>query len=358
MLTTLIVVMTVALVVVAGLVALRLAMHSPKIYRGPALDPYELALLAGGRFRVVNTALASLATRGALRASRDGRLTVADPGQERSPDLPAAGWSPHPPEAEVAGRPPDPPAAEWSPHPLEAEWSPHPLEAEILALLGAGRDGPPVWEVKAALVHGPAVAALIGRLEELGLADTGDGARAEPTRLGQAALAHYRLRHREEVSLPPRARDHISREEIELSGIALYGLGRMKDRRLASLLSTSGTPPPSAPPGRDPPAPPSPDVPPPSGPSGRSGACGPSGSSDVPPPSGPSGPSGRSGACGPSGSSDVPPPSGPSGPSGRSGACGPSGSSDVPPPSGTLGLSDACGPSGSSDGGGRDGGGR
>ncbi|MER5320810.1 TIGR04222 domain-containing membrane protein [Streptosporangium roseum] len=281
MLTTLIVVMTVALVMVAGLVALRLAMHSPKIYRGPALDPYELALLAGGRFRVVNTALASLATRGALRASRDGRLTLADPGQERPS---------RPPEAEVA---------EWSPSPPADEWPLHPLEAEILALLGAGRDGPPVWEVKAALVHGPAVAALIGRLEELGLTDTGDGARAEPTRLGQAALAHYRLRHREEVSLPPRARDHISREEIELSGIALYGLGRMKDRRLASLLSTSGTPP-SAPPGREPPAPPSPDVPPPSGPSGRAGACGPSGSPDVPPPSGPSG---LPDACGPSGSS-------------------------------------------------------
>ncbi|MER5419953.1 TIGR04222 domain-containing membrane protein [Streptosporangium roseum] len=295
MLTTLIVVMTVALVMVAGLVALRLAMHSPKIYRGPALDPYELALLAGGRFRVANTALASLATRGALRASPDGRLTLADPGQERSP---------RPPEAEVAERSPRPPeaeVAERSPRPPEAGWSPHPLEAEILALLGAGRDDPPVWEVKAALVHGPAVAALIGRLEELGLADTGDGARAEPTRLGQAALAHYRLRHREEVSLPPRARDHISREEIELSGIALYGLGRMKDRRLASLLSTSGTPPPSAPPGREPPAPPSPDVPSPSGPLGRVGACGPSGSPDVPPPSGPPG---RSDACGPSGSPD------------------------------------------------------
>ncbi|SFK35938.1 TIGR04222 domain-containing protein [Streptosporangium canum] len=238
MLTTLIVVMTVVLVTVAGLVALRLAMHSPKIYRGPALAPYELAQLAGGRFRVANTALASLAARGALRASRDGRLTLAGPGPERSPA---------PPDAGVPER------------------SPHPLEAEILALLGAGGDGSPVWEVKAAVVHGPAVAALIGRLEELGLADTGDGARAEPTRLGQAALAHYRLRHREEGALPPRARDHTSGEEYELAGVALYGLGRMKDRRLASLLSLSGTLPPSAPSGREPPAPPPPDVPAPSG---------------------------------------------------------------------------------------------
>lgn len=250
MLTTLIVVMTVVLVTVAGLVALRLAMHSPKIYRGPALAPYELAQLAGGRFRVANTALASLAARGALRASRDGRLTLAGPGPERSPA---------PPEAGVPER---------SSEPLEAgvpEWTPHPLEAEILALLGAGGDGSPVWEVKAAVVHGPAVAALIGRLEELGLADTGDGARAEPTRLGQAALAHYRLRHREEGALPPRARDHTSREEYELAGVALYGLGRMKDRRLASLLSLSGTLPPSAPSGREPPVPPPPDVPAPSG---------------------------------------------------------------------------------------------
>ncbi|MFD8559364.1 TIGR04222 domain-containing membrane protein [Streptosporangium canum] len=286
MLTTLIVVMTVALVMVAGLVALRLAMHSPKIYRGPALDPYELAQLAGGRFRAANTALASLAARRALRASRDGRLTLAGPGPERSPAPPEAGVperSPHPLEAEIREQPSEPSeagaagVAERSSGPLEAgvpEWTPHPLEAEILALLGAGCDGSPVWEVKAAVVHGPAVAALIGRLEELGLADTGDGVRAEPTRLGQAALAHYRLRHREEGSLPPRARDHTSREEYELAGVALYGLGRMKDRRLASLLSLSGTLRPSAPSGREPPAPPPPDVPDPSGASDGDGRGG------------------------------------------------------------------------------------
>lgn len=276
MLTTLIVVMTVALVTVAGLVALRLAMYSPKIYRGPALDPYELAQLAGGRFRVANTALASLAARGALRASRDGRLTLSDPGPERSPELPEAGVperSPHPLEAQIRERSSESLEAgvpERSSESLEAggvpEWTPHSLEAEIRALLGSGRDGSPVWEVKAAVVRGPAVAALIGRLEELGLAVTGDGARAEPTRLGQAALAHYRLRHREDGALPPRARDHTSREEYELAGIALYGLGRMEDRRLASLLSLSGTLPPSAPPGREPPAPP------PSGLSGPTGA--------------------------------------------------------------------------------------
>ncbi|MEV4250084.1 TIGR04222 domain-containing membrane protein [Streptosporangium canum] len=331
MLTTLIVVMTVALVTVAGLVALRLAMHSPKIYRGPALDPYELAQLAGGRFRVANTALASLAARGALRASRDGRLTLAVPGPERSPAPPEAGVpersphpletgvserSPHPLEAEIREQSPEPLEAgvpERSPVPLEAgvpEWTPHPLEAEVLALLGAGRDGSPVWEVKAAVVHGPAVAALIGRLEELGLADTGGGARAEPTRLGQAALVHYRLRHREEGSLPPRARDHTSREEYELAGVALYGLGRMKDRRLASLLSLSGTLPPSAPSGREPPAPPPPDVPGPSGPpdlSSPSDPSGPSSPSDVPVPSGPSDlsdPADPSGLSGPSGASD------------------------------------------------------
>ncbi|OUC97490.1 TIGR04222 domain-containing membrane protein, partial [Streptosporangium minutum] len=269
MLTTLIVVMTVALVTVAGLVALRLAMHSPKIYRGPALDPYELAQLAGGRFRVANTVLASLAARGALRASRDGRLTPAGPGPERSPEPLEAGIperSPHPLEAEIGEQPPEPLEAGVPERPPESlgaggvpERSPHPLEAEVLALLGAGSDGPPVWEVKAAVVRGPAVAALTGRLEELGLAVTGDGARAEPTRLGQAALAHYRLRHREEGALPPRTRDHTSREEYELAGVALYGLGRMKDRRLASLLSLSGTLPPSAPSGREPPAPPPPD---------------------------------------------------------------------------------------------------
>ncbi|MEV0423749.1 TIGR04222 domain-containing membrane protein [Streptosporangium canum] len=332
MLTTLIVVMTVVLVTVAGLVALRLAMHSPKIYRGPALAPYELAQLAGGRFRVANTALASLAARGALRASRDGRLTLAGPGPERSPAPPEAGVperSPHPLEAEIRGQQPEPSEAgvpERSSEPLEAgvpEWTPHPLEAEILALLGAGGDGSPVWEVKAAVVHGPAVAALIGRLEELGLADTGDGARAEPTRLGQAALAHYRLRHREEGALPPRARDHTSREEYELAGVALYGLGRMKDRRLASLLSLSGTLPPSAPSGREPPVPPPPDVPAPSGPP------------DPPSPSSLSSPSSPSSSSSPS---DVPAPSGP------------------PDLSGPSDLSDVPGPSGAPDGDGRGGG--
>ncbi|MDP9865066.1 MULTISPECIES: TIGR04222 domain-containing membrane protein [Streptosporangium] len=334
MLTTLIVVVTVALVTVAGLIALRLAMHSPKVYRGPAPDLYELSQLAGGRFRVANTALAALAARGALTARRDGRLIrvapppqgIADPEGTSGPEgvPPTAGTPPpgrisgpgrisdleaaSPPEGasapkRVSGPAGIPPPAETSspgrvsgpegtsglegtaapegtsdleaasaprrvsgpagiPPPAETS-SPgrisdpegtsglagasHPVEAEILALLGDRPGGLPVWEVKAAIVRGPAVTALIAHMEGLGLVEACGAARVEPTRLGQAALVHHRLRHREEASLPPRPRDHVSRAEFDLCGIALYGLGRASDRELAAVLSLSGTPAPPAP---------------------------------------------------------------------------------------------------------------
>ncbi|MFC7647733.1 TIGR04222 domain-containing membrane protein [Streptosporangium lutulentum] len=70
------IVVTVALLVVAGLIALRLAMRSPKGYRGPDLEPYELAQLAAGRFRVLNTVLASLAAEGRVRIPSTGHLTL------------------------------------------------------------------------------------------------------------------------------------------------------------------------------------------------------------------------------------------------------------------------------------------
>ncbi|MGV9775542.1 TIGR04222 domain-containing membrane protein [Streptosporangium sp. NPDC003464] len=310
MLTTLIVVVTVALVTVAGLIALRLAMHSPKVYRGPAPDLYELSQLAGGRFRVANTALAALAARGALTARRDGRLIraapppqgIADPegpppperisGPGRISDLEAAS----PPEGtsaprRVSGPAGIPPPAETSSpgrisgpegtSDLEGSsrlaGASHPVEAEILALLGDRPGGLPVWEVKAAVVRGPAVTALIAHMEGLGLVEACGAARVEPTRLGQAALVHHRLRHREEASLPPRPRDHVSRAEFDLCGIALYGLGRASDRELAAVLSLSGTPAPPASGGRIPPGAPaaSGDPPPPTGVRGPLSAPGP-----------------------------------------------------------------------------------
>jgi hypothetical protein len=123
----------------------------------------------------------------------------------------------------------------------------HPVEAEVLTLLEGRRDGLPVWEIKAALVQGAAVTALIARLEELGLVVTGDSRQVVPTRTGQAAVAHYRLRHREGRSLPPRSRDHVAADELNLFGVALYGLGQVADRELATVLSTSGTLPPPGP---------------------------------------------------------------------------------------------------------------
>jgi hypothetical protein len=208
MVAVLIVVVTVALLVVAGLIALRLAMHSPKSYVGPDLGPYELAQLAAGRFRVLNTALVSLAARKRVRIQLNGNLTLT-------------GTTP--------------------------TGSVHPVEAEVLALLEGRRDGLPVWEIKAALVQGAAVTALIARLEELRLVATGDSRQVAPTRIGQAAVAHYRLRHREGRSLPPRSRDHVATDELNLFGVALYGLGQVADRELATVLSMSGTLPPSSP---------------------------------------------------------------------------------------------------------------
>jgi hypothetical protein len=215
MVAVLIVVVTVALLMVAGLIALRLAMHAPRGYTGPDLGPYELALLAAGRFRVLNTALASLAADKRVRIPLTGILTLT-------------------------GATSTDPA-----HPAKVM---EPVEAEVLGLLEGRRDGLPVWEIKAALVQGAAVTALIARLEELGLVAAGDDSRqVVPTRAGQAALAHYRLRHREGRSLPPRSRDHVTVDASNLFGVALYGLGQVVDRELATVLSMSGVLPSSGP---------------------------------------------------------------------------------------------------------------
>ncbi|MFF5206693.1 TIGR04222 domain-containing membrane protein [Streptosporangium sp. NPDC000396] len=199
---TLITIAVVALLAVAGLIAVRLAMHSTKTYQGPELTAYELAELAAGRFRVLNTALASLSARKMIRIEPGGKLTRMT---------------------------------------VASEGTVHPVEADILALLETRRDGAMVWEVKAEVARGPAVAALIERLLELELVED-EVTRIVPTRLGQAALAHYRLRHREERTLPPRPRDHhTSEEEFNLCGVALYGLHQMADQEAAAVLSMSGT---------------------------------------------------------------------------------------------------------------------
>ncbi|GAA2861371.1 hypothetical protein GCM10010517_20020 [Streptosporangium fragile] len=203
-----IIVVTVALLVVTGLFALRLARHSTRSYEGPDLTPYDLAMLAGGRSRVLDTALAELVEGKAVRARRSGELTRVGTGPARSP---------------------------------------HPVAAGILALLEARPDGVPVWEVRREAAEGPATAELVTRLRELGLIDPPGSGRADPThpnRIGQTALAHYRLRHREDRSLPPRSRDRVATDALNLFGIALYGLHQMKDDDLCAVLSMGGPPPP------------------------------------------------------------------------------------------------------------------
>jgi uncharacterized membrane protein YgcG len=207
----LIIVVAVALLMVAGLIALRLATRSSKVYNGPDLTLYELARLAGGRYRVLNTALAALAAGEMIQARRDGMLTRTATASE-----------------EIV----------------------HPVEAEILALLEARQDGVMVWDVKAEVVlRGAGVAALAERLRELKMIEDED-LRMVPTRLGQAALAHYRLRHREEKILPSRSGDHLPGKESSLFGIALYGLHQMRDQEMAKVFTLSGAVPPP-PPGWD-----------------------------------------------------------------------------------------------------------
>ncbi|MGJ6961100.1 TIGR04222 domain-containing membrane protein [Streptosporangium sp. G11] len=201
-----IVVVGFALLVVAGAIALRLAAHPSRVYEGPELTPYELALLAGGRFRAVDTALASLVVGGTVRARRDGGLT------------------------QVSG---------------QVGVLTQPVETEILALLQGKGGGVPVWEIRDAVSRGPAVAVLIARLRDLGLIDAPGSGRADPThpnRAGKTALAHYRLRYREDRFLPPRAGDHLDRDELNILGVALHGLKRLKEGRLAATLSMSGPP--------------------------------------------------------------------------------------------------------------------
>ncbi|MBB2913418.1 putative membrane protein YgcG [Streptosporangium becharense] len=190
----------VALVAVTVLFALRLARHSTRAYDGPELTPYDLAMLAGGPPRVADTAMAALTEGKAARARRDGWLT-----RVRS----------------------------------EPTGSLHPVAQETLALIGARSGGMPVWELRREAAGTPAMAALAARLRDLGLIDPPGSGRADPThpnRTGQAALAHYRLRHREEKSLPARPRDHVAVDALNLFGIALYGLHQLGDEELRAVL--------------------------------------------------------------------------------------------------------------------------
>ncbi|MFI6508614.1 TIGR04222 domain-containing membrane protein [Streptosporangium sp. NPDC050855] len=191
----------VSLLAVAGLIAMRLAAHSSRVYEGPELTPYDLALLAGGPARLADTALVSLTTAGSVRARRDGRLS------------------------RVSGR---------------AERVDHPVEAEILAMVDREADGLPVWTIRGRVISGPAVEAQVARLRELGLIDPPGSGRADPThpnRAGQAALAHHRLRYRENRTLPPRPGERAVRDRPEVVDVALYGLSRVRDGRLSETLS-------------------------------------------------------------------------------------------------------------------------
>ncbi|MFF5111629.1 TIGR04222 domain-containing membrane protein [Streptosporangium sp. NPDC000509] len=196
---------------VVGLIALRLAMRPSRVYEGPELTPYELALLAGGRPRVAETVLASLTAVGAVRAQRDGRLT------------------------QVSG---------------QIGVLTQPVQTEVLEHLRGHAGGVPVWVVRNGVAQGTAVTMLIARLRDLGLIDAPGSGRADPTHLnraGKTALAHYRLRHREDRSLPPRAGEHIDHDELSILGVALHGLKQLEDGRLAEILSMEGPPPPRAP---------------------------------------------------------------------------------------------------------------
>ncbi|MEU4406590.1 TIGR04222 domain-containing membrane protein [Streptosporangium sp. NPDC023963] len=202
-----VVVVGVSLLVVAALIALRLAAHPSRVYEGPELTPYELALLAGGRSRVVDTALAALTAGGVLRARRDGRLTrVSD----------------------------------------QVGVLTQPVQTEILDQFKGRWDGVPVWGVRDRVAQGAAVTMLIARLRDLGLIDAPGSGRADPThpnRAGKTALAHYRLRHREDRSLPPRAGGHVDHDELNILGVALHGLQQWEEGRLATVLSMKGPPP-------------------------------------------------------------------------------------------------------------------
>ncbi|MER6832238.1 TIGR04222 domain-containing membrane protein [Streptosporangium sp. NPDC000563] len=205
-----VVVVGLALLGVAGLIALRLAVRPSRVYEGPELTPYELALLAGGRSRVADTALASLTAVGAVRARRDGWLT------------------------QVSG---------------QVGVLTQPAQTEVLDHLGGQAGGVPVWAIRNRVAQGAAVTMLIARLRDLGLIDAPGSGRADPThpnRAGKTALAHYRLRHREDRSLPPRAGDHVDHDELNILGVALHGLKQWEDGRLAGILSMEGPPPPPA----------------------------------------------------------------------------------------------------------------
>ncbi|WP_436761673.1 TIGR04222 domain-containing membrane protein [Streptosporangium sp. V21-05] len=205
-----VVVVVLALLAVAGLIALRLAVRPSRVYEGPELTPYELALLAGGRSRVVDTALASLTGGGVVRAQRGGWLT------------------------RVSG---------------QVGVLTQPVQTEVLDRLGGPEGGAPVWAVRNRVAQGAAVTVLIARLRDLGLIDAPGSGRADPThpnRAGKTALAHYRLRHREDRSLPPRAGGHVDHDELNIMGVALHGLKQWEEGALAAILSMDGPPPPPA----------------------------------------------------------------------------------------------------------------
>ncbi|GAA3422608.1 TIGR04222 domain-containing membrane protein [Streptosporangium vulgare] len=205
-----VVVVGLSLLAVAVLIALRLAARPSRVYEGPELTPYELALLAGGRSRVADTALASLTGGGVVRARRDGRLT------------------------QVSG---------------QVGVLTQPVQTEVLDHLRGQGGGVPVWVVRNRVAQGAAVTMLIARLRDLGLIDAPGSGRADPThpnRAGKTALAHYRLRHREDRSLPPRAGGHVDHDELNIMGVALHGLKQWEEGRLAAILSMDGPPPPPA----------------------------------------------------------------------------------------------------------------
>ncbi|MBG0815018.1 TIGR04222 domain-containing membrane protein [Planomonospora sp. ID82291] len=98
-------------------------------HQGRPITPYHLAYLAGGPRRTVNTAFAMLARGGGIRVARGGRIGL------------------------VAGAPP----------------SPDGIEHAVLSALAARSGTCPVGELRRTVAEGPAMAALRGDLEGMGL---------------------------------------------------------------------------------------------------------------------------------------------------------------------------------------------
>ena len=158
--------------------------------RGRARDVYDVAYLAGGRRRVVETAVVALEERGALRAQRSGELTALQ------------------------------------------RTSVQPAEQAVLSLLGEGRSTLP--ELRRAAARSAPLGALRSRLVREGL-------------LADGTLARLAERLHPAWALTPAGRQALARAADAAGGthaaraVALSGPASLADEDLrAALLGTAG----------------------------------------------------------------------------------------------------------------------